>query len=132
MSHVDHLQMRPHLRLASIPSLRHNPLDVFERLCIGEHYDHDREGVSRLHLYVPGLWCHHDITLKWSPEDERLSLFLAFGDRYPGGRSDDMCRLMSLASSSEMPSTMGWRRISISAVLTGWLLAIRSFRRWCW
>lgn len=96
MTHVDSLQMRPQPSLKSSFKLRPSPLDVFHRLAIAEGYDFERETTTRLHIYVPGLWCHHDITLSWNEKDELLSLFLAFGDRYPGGRSNDMCRLMSL------------------------------------
>ena len=45
---------------------------------------------------MPGLWCHHDISVRWDAGEELLSVYLTFGDRYPGGRSNDMCRLISL------------------------------------
>lgn len=96
MSHVDQLHMRPFQSLKTVVSTRQNPLAVFERLCIAEHYECEREGDATLYLSAPGLWCLHDLTITWKPEAEQIQVFLSLGDRYPGGRSDDICRLMSL------------------------------------
>jgi len=77
-------------------TIRRNPLDVFERLSIAENYDFERVSPSELHMSVPGLWCDHDISLTWDVTRENIQLFLTFDGRIPGGRSDDICRLMSL------------------------------------
>lgn len=96
MGHVDQQNMRPLQSLKGVANIKHNPLDVFKRICIAEQYEYELENSTTLHVSVPGLWCLHDITISWKAEIEQVQIFLSFGDRYPGGRSDDMCRLMSL------------------------------------
>lgn len=103
MSHVDQQNMRPFGSLKTVVNLRHSPLDVFKRICIAENYPYEMEGTNVLHASVSGLWCLHDITISWKPDLEQVHVFLAFGDRYPGGRSDDICRLMSLIN-ERLPS----------------------------
>jgi len=75
---------------------RQNPLEVFERICIAEHFEHEWAKPTELHVSLPGLWCHHDLILSWDSENETIALYLAFDGRMPGGRSDDICRLISL------------------------------------
>lgn len=84
------------IRLSSIDFIRPNPLDTFWRIAIGEGYDKERISTRELHISVPGLWCDHHIALSWSAADEELQLILAFDTRVPGGRTDTLCRLMSL------------------------------------
>lgn len=96
MSYVDIRCARPNPTLSGAVALRGNPLDVFERLSIGENYDYERVSAHELHISVPGLWCEHDVSLTWDVGQEIIQLFLIFEGRVPGGRSDDICRLMSL------------------------------------
>lgn len=88
--------VRPNPSLSGALALRGNPLDVFERIAIAENYDHERIGGGEIHLSIPGLWCEHDVSLTWDSSTEVVQLFLMFEGRVPGGRTDDICRLMSL------------------------------------
>ncbi len=96
MSFADTRCVRPNPSLAGMYGVRGNPLDVFERLSIAENYDFERVNPMELHMSVPGLWCDHDISLTWDVSGEIIQLFLTFDGRVPGGRSNDICRLMSL------------------------------------
>lgn len=96
MGHSDNIRLRPNPRLNSAASVRENPIEVFARLCVAEHYETERVAINELHLSMPGIWCDHDISLVWNPQDERLDLYLLFDARTPGGRSSDICRLLSL------------------------------------
>ena len=96
MKHSEQICARPSPSLASVRALRGHPLDVCERLCIAENYDRDRVSDNELHLALPGMWCEHEVSLVWKPEDEQIDLYLLFSGRTPGGRSDDICRLLSL------------------------------------
>ncbi len=88
------LQATPSLSASA--AIRTNPLDVFERLCVAEHYDFERVTANELHVSLSGLWCDHDVSLVWVPKLEQVGLYLLFDGRTPGGRSDDICRLLSL------------------------------------
>lgn len=96
MNIADEYCLRPAPGLNGVLPTRPSPLDVFERLCIAEHYDYERLKTEELHISLPGLWCHHDLILTWDADAESISLYLAFDGRTPGGRSDDICRLISL------------------------------------
>ena len=96
MKIADEYCLRPQARLAEAIPSRGNPLDVFERISIAEHYEFERNSKDEIHITLPGLWCHHDLILSWDAKTEAISLFLAFDGRAPGGRTDDMCRLISL------------------------------------
>jgi len=96
MNIADEQHIRPSKGLVDILASRNNPLDVFERICTAEHYDFERVKPEELHVSLPGLWCMHDVSLSWESETEQIRLFLLFSGRAPGGRSDDMCRLISL------------------------------------
>ena len=96
MNLADEQHIRPQASLAGLLAARKNPLAVFERLCIAEHYDYERTREDELRISLPGLWCHHDVSLTWEPETEQIQLFLIFDGRTPGGRTNDICRLMSL------------------------------------
>lgn len=96
MKIADEYCIRPGASLAGVLNARANPIDVFERLCIAEHYEYERLKPDELHVSLPGLWCHHDLILSWDSAAEAIALFLAFDGRTPGGRSDDICRLISL------------------------------------
>lgn len=88
------LKATPSLNAAE--ALRANPLDTFERLAVAEHYEFERITPNELHISLGGLWCDHDISLVWVPKSEQIGLYLLFDGRTPGGRSDDICRLLSL------------------------------------
>ncbi len=77
-------------------AVRANPLDTFMRLATAEHYDFERTGDNELHISLGGLWCDHDVSLTWDRDKEQVELYLLFDGRTPGGRSDDICRLLSL------------------------------------
>ncbi len=87
---------QPSPKLASACAVRGNPLDVFERLCVADHVDFERVNVNEIHIALSGLWCEHDVTLVWNTQQEQLELFLLFDSRAPGGRTDDICRLLTL------------------------------------
>lgn len=96
MNFTDERCVRPSPSLKTAVAMRSNPLDVFERISIAEHYDAERISPTELHLSLPGLWCDHDISLTWNLGTEMVQLYLIFEGRTPGGRSNDICRLMSL------------------------------------
>lgn len=96
MSFADVKCVRPNSSLSGAVALRDNPLDVLERIAVAENYDYERIAGGEIHLSVSGLWCEHDISLTWDSRTEVVQLFLMFEGRVPGGRSDDICRLMSL------------------------------------
>ncbi len=96
MNLADEQIIRPARGLKSVLAARDNPLAVFERLCIAEHYDYERVREDELHVSLPGLWCNHDVSVTWDSQTEQVQFFLIFDGRTPGGRSDDLCRLMSL------------------------------------
>lgn len=96
MNLADEQRIRPRTSLKSVLASRTNPTNVFERIAIAEPYDSERISANELHISLPGFWCHHDVSISWDPQKEHLYLFLLFDGRTPGGRSDDMCRLMSL------------------------------------
>lgn len=96
MTIADEYCLRPGAKLAEVLPGRENPLDVFERICIAEHYEYERTGGFEIHITLPGLWCHHDLILTWDNDAESVSLYLAFDGRTPGGRSQEMVQLISL------------------------------------
>ncbi len=96
MSSVKTKCVKPVPTLSGMRAMRGNPLDVVERLCIAEHYDYERLGANEIHLTLNSLWCDHDVSLRWSGTDESVQLFLMFEGRIPGGRTNDICRLLSL------------------------------------
>ena len=96
MSYADQRHIRPSPTLSGASGLRQNPLEVFERICLAENYDCERTDINELHITLPGLWCEHDVSLSWNPGKEQVQVFLIFDGKLPGGRTDDICRLMSL------------------------------------
>lgn len=94
MNFADTRCVRPNPGLQA--AMRPNPLAVLERIAVAEHYDYERVSDTEIHLTLPGLWSDHDVSLTWNSITESLQLFLIFEGRIPGGRSDDICRLMSL------------------------------------
>lgn len=98
MNIADTRCVRPSPGLSTAGAIRANPLDVFERIALAEHYDFERVSDTEIHLCVPGHWCDHDISLTWNAATELVQLFLIFEGRIPGGRTDDICRLLSLVN----------------------------------
>ena len=96
MSFADDRCLRPNPSLKGATSVRQNPIDVFIRLATAEHYDFERVDLNELHMSIPGLWCDHDVSVTWNMGTEQVQIFLLFDGRTPGGRSDDICRLLSL------------------------------------
>jgi hypothetical protein len=96
MSYADQRHIRPSPTLSGSTGVRKNPLDVFKRICVAEGYEHDQVDINELQISLPGLWCQHDVSLTWNAATEQVQVFLLFEGRMPGGRSDDICRLMSL------------------------------------
>lgn len=96
MTYADQRHIRPSPNLAGAVGLRENPLEVFTRLCVAEGYEFDRVDINELQVSLPGLWCDHDLSLTWNAATEQVQVFLLFDGKMPGGRTDDICRLMSL------------------------------------
>ncbi len=88
--------LTPLPRLSAAQSLRTNPIDVLQRLAVAEQYECERVDKNEIHLTLPGLWCEHDVSVLWKPKAEQLDLFLMFDGRAPGGRSQEICRLLTL------------------------------------
>lgn len=96
MSYADQRHIRPSPTLSGSIGVRQNPLEVFKRICIAEGYAHENVDINELQITLPGLWCEHDVSLTWNAANEQVQVFLLFEGRMPGGRTDDICRLMSL------------------------------------
>ena len=103
MDYSQDTHIRPSPRLSSASAVRKNPIETFVRLCIAENYDAERPSETELHLSIPGLWCDHEFSLSWKAESELIELYLPFTSRAPSGRSDDICRLLSLLN-ERLPS----------------------------
>ncbi len=96
MKYSEEMHIRPSPSLKGAAALRRNPLDVFERLSLAEHYDYERINADEVHISLSGLWCDHDVSLVWNKDLQQVNLYLLFEGRSPGGRSNDICRLLSL------------------------------------
>ncbi len=96
MNLADEFCLRPEPNLSSVIAREQHPISVFQRLAKAEGYDHERVQDNELHLSVPGLWCNHDIVISFDPASEKISLILTFDSHTPGGRRDDICRLLAL------------------------------------
>lgn len=96
MAFADQRRLRPSPSLSGSASVRANPIDVFARIALAENYDAERADLNEIHISVPGLWAEFDLSVSWNPASEQVQLFLLIEGRMPGGRSDDICRLMSL------------------------------------
>jgi len=88
--------IRPNPRLSTVMPNRPNPLDVFERIAIAEHYDYERLDVFEVNISLPGRWGLHDLSLRWDAAQEQVQIFLILESRSPSGRTNELCRLMSL------------------------------------
>ncbi len=84
------------IRLSSIDLVTPHPLDTFWRLAVAEGYDKERISADELHLSVSGGFSEYHISLSWDSLEERLRLFLIFDGRIYSGRSDQICRLITL------------------------------------
>lgn len=88
--------MRPNPSLSAVLPNRANPLDCFERISIAEHYDYERLDDAELNISLPGRCGSHDLSLRWNAAEEQVQIFLVLESRSPAGRTDTICRLMSL------------------------------------
>lgn len=88
--------IRPRPMLKSILPNRANPLDLFERIAIAEHYDYERLDLFEVNISLPGRCGSHDLSLRWNAAEEQIQIFLVLESRSPIGRTDAICRLMSL------------------------------------
>jgi len=96
MDFIEERCVRPSPSLRTAAAIRENPLNAFERLSLAENYDSERISDTEIHMSAPGLWCDYDISITWNSATEQVQLFLVFEGRIPGGRTDEICRLMSL------------------------------------
>lgn len=96
MALADDSCIRPLPRLKAAVSLRANPIDTFARIATAESLRSEREGPNGIHIDMHGVHCDHDLSISWDPAEESVALFILFDGRIPGGRSDDICRLLSL------------------------------------
>lgn len=96
MAFADDRCIRPGPSLKTATAVRQNPIDMFIRIATAENYAFEREGEHEAHINLTGLWCDHDLSLSWDAAEERFSVFILFDGKIPGGRSDAICRLLSL------------------------------------
>ena len=96
MATADDHCIRPLPRLGAVAGMRANPIETFARIAVAEGYRYEHSGPNELHIDLQGLHCDYDLSISWNPGDESLALFILFDGRIPGGRSDDICRLLSL------------------------------------
>ena len=96
MAFADDRCIRPLPGLKAAASLRANPIETFVRIATAESYAYERIGEHEVHISLTGLWCDHDLSLTWNAAEEHLSLFILFDGKVPGGRTDSICRLLSL------------------------------------
>jgi len=88
--------IRPNPSLKTVLPSRENPLNSFERIAIAEHYDYERLDNSELNISLTGRCGSHDLSLRWNAALEQVQIFLVLESRSPAGRTDRLCRLMSL------------------------------------
>lgn len=113
MAFADDRCIRPTPSLKSSVRLRVNPLETFVRIAIAESYGHERIGDDELHINMAGLWCDHELSLSWDAQSELLSFVIMFDGRVPGGRTDSICRLLSLLNEQIDSGHFGfWQRES--------------------
>lgn len=96
MAYADNRCIRPMPSLKASSVVRDNPIETFVRIATAESYAYERIGDQEVHISLTGLWCDHDLSLSWNAAEEQLSLFILFDGKVPGGRSDSICRLLSL------------------------------------
>jgi len=96
MDFIEERCVRPSPSLRTAAAMRENPINVFERLSLAEGYDFERMSETEIHICAQGLWSDYNISVKWNHATEQVKLFLVFEGRIPGGRTDQICRLMSL------------------------------------
>lgn len=96
MAFADERCIRPAPSLKMATAVRRNPIDTFERIAVAESYGFERLGSNEIHIQMTGLWCDHDVSVSWDPSEEHIALFVVFDGRVPGGRSDDISRLLCL------------------------------------
>lgn len=96
MALADDNCIRPLPRLKAAVSMRANPIDTFARIATAEGFRFEHEGPNAVHIDLHGVHCDHDLSISWDPAEENVALFILFDGRIPGGRSDDICRLLSL------------------------------------
>lgn len=96
MAFADDRCIRPTQSLKANAVLRSNPIETFVRIATAENYAYERVGEHELHISLTGLWCDHDLSISWNGAEEQLSIFILFDGKIPGGRSDSICRLLSL------------------------------------
>lgn len=86
------------LGIHAIDLVKHNPLDVFARIALAENYDRERISANELHISIPSEHTDLHITFSWAYKEETLQLFLVFDGKLPTGRSENICRLLSLVN----------------------------------
>ncbi|MGJ8559468.1 MAG: YbjN domain-containing protein [Litorimonas sp.] len=96
MAFADDRCIRPLPSLKAVSTVRANPIETFVRIATAENYAYECIGENEVHVSLTGLWCDHDLSLSWNAAEEQLSLFILFDGKVPGGRTDSICRLLSL------------------------------------
>lgn len=73
-----------------------NPLDVIEILASHHDWLFDRSAEDEINMTVEGSWSDLHVCLNWRPDLEGLHLASTFDMRVPGGRREEVGRLVSL------------------------------------
>jgi hypothetical protein len=80
-----------------VPDQRaNNPLDVVERMAVGNNWPFERTGEDEIALVVTGKWTNYQVSFTWMNDIEALHLASAFEMKVPEPRLGEVQQLIAL------------------------------------
>ncbi len=76
--------------------VRHNPLDVVERLASGNDWSFERASEDEITILVSGRWAEYQLSYTWMLDIEALHLACAFDLKVPERRRGEVQALIAL------------------------------------
>ncbi|MBS0249269.1 MAG: YbjN domain-containing protein, partial [Proteobacteria bacterium] len=76
--------------------IRHNPLDVVERLAAGNDWSFERATEDEITILVSGRWAEYQLSYTWMMDIEALHLACAFDIKVPDRRRAEVQALIAL------------------------------------
>lgn len=76
--------------------IRHNPLDVVERLAAGNDWSFERATEDEITILVSGRWAEYQLSYTWMMDIEALHLACAFDLKVPERRRAEVQALIAL------------------------------------
>ena len=76
--------------------IRHNPLDVVERLAAGNDWSFERATEDEITILVSGRWAEYQLSYTWMMDIEALHLACAFDIKVPERRRTEVQALIAL------------------------------------